>query len=134
MVILDTDVLIYFLKGNKKVVRNVEKLFLTNTIAIQILSLAELYEGFYSQPEICETKLQKFEEFLKKHVTIVNLDDEICKRFGELRGVLRKKNKLIDNFDLIIGVSCLVHESVLYTKNTKHFEKIPGLNLYREFL
>lgn len=130
MVVIDTDVLIYFLRASKEVVCNIEAILQTEKLGISIITLAEIYEGFFSQSETMKTKLEHFEKFKNKHLTVINLDDDICKAFGKLRNFLRNKNKLIDNFDLLIAATCITYNLPLYTKNFKHFKKIDLLTLY----
>jgi predicted nucleic acid-binding protein len=59
----------------------------------------------------------------------VGIDEEICKRFGQERGKLRKEGRLIGDFDLLIAATCLCHSLTLLTNNRRHFEMIEGLQL-----
>jgi tRNA(fMet)-specific endonuclease VapC len=57
------------------------------------------------------------------------LDEGICKRFGHLRGSLRKHGQIIGGFDLLIAAYALRHQLTLLTNNPKHFENIVGLQI-----
>ena len=79
--------------------------------ALSVVSLAELYEGVYfsSNPTGNE---QALDDFLRG-ASVLGIDAETCKIFGQHRGRLRAKGKMVGDFDLLIGsltyvVSCLV--------------------------
>ena len=96
-------------------------------LALSIVSVAELWEGvhFSHSPERSQTML---EEFLSG-VVVLGIDEEICKRFGQLRGSLRRQGKIVGDFDLLIASSAIRHNLTLLTNNRKHFENIEGLRL-----
>jgi len=124
--LIDTDWIIDFLKGEKKVVEKLTSL-IDEGLGISIISLAELYEGIYgsASPE----KQQKgLNDFLTV-VTVIGIDDDICKIFGKLRMNLRKQGKLIDNFDLLIASTCLYYDLTLMSNNIGHFDRIEGLKI-----
>ncbi len=96
-------------------------------LALSIISVAELWEGvcFSKDPERSQSIL---EEFLAG-VVVLRIDEEICKRFGKLRGLLRQQGRLVGEFDLLIAASALRHDLSLLTHNRRHFENVEGLRL-----
>lgn len=94
-------------------------------LALSMISVAELWEGvhFSNDPERSQAML---EEFLSG-VVVLGIDEEICRRFGQLRGSLRRQGKLVGDFDLLIAASALRHNLTLLTNNRRHFESIEGL-------
>lgn len=42
---------------------------------------------------------------------------------------LKKKNKLIDLADLLIGATAVTFQYPIATLNRKHFERIPGISI-----
>lgn len=96
-------------------------------VALSVVSLAELYEGVYysRDPGKTETILKTFiSEF-----PVMAVDQDICRCFGRERGKLRKAGKMIGDFDLLIGATCLCRKLTLLTNNISHFERIEGLRL-----
>ncbi len=65
-------------------------------------------------------------EFLSG-VVILGIDEDICRRFGRLRGSLRSAGQLVGDFDLLVAASALRHDLTLLTNNRRHFERIEGL-------
>ena len=124
--LIDTDWVIEHLHGRRPVTERLRQLK-NQGLAISVISLAELWEGVYyfRNPRRSQAG---FEEFLSG-VAVLGLDEEICKRFGHLRGGLREQGKLISDFDLLIAASALQHRLTLLTNNRKHFENIERLGI-----
>jgi len=124
--LIDTDWIIHYLVGNEKIVKKLLPLK-EEGLAISIISLAELYEGiYYSIDPIGNERALK--NFLTG-VTVLGIEEEICKIFGKERGRLRKKGRIVGDFDLLIASTCLYYHLTLLTNNTKHYEGVKGLNI-----
>ena len=124
--LIDTDWIIHFLNGSRNIVtklRSLEK----DGLTISIVSVAELYEGVYysTNPGGNEKAL---EDFLSG-VSILGIEDEICRIFGKERGKLRRAKKMIGDFDLLIASTCLHHNLTLLTNNRKHYKMVEGLKI-----
>lgn len=124
--LLDTDWIIEYLNGQQAVVERLERVG-PEGLAISIISLAELYEGVHysKDPARSEAALDDFVSGLE----VVNLDVQICRLFGELRGRLRKSGRLVGDFDTMIAATCLCRDLTLFTNNRRHFEVFEGLKL-----
>jgi tRNA(fMet)-specific endonuclease VapC len=122
--LIDTDWVIDHLNGREEVKRKLEELA-PQGLALSIVSLAEVYEGvFYSHdPQESERALNKF----LGGVSILGVNEEICKIFGQERGGLRRKGQIIGDFDLLIASTCLDYNLTLLTNNIAHFERIESL-------
>jgi predicted nucleic acid-binding protein len=97
-------------------------------IGLSVASLAELYEGvYYSQDP--QRSQQQLEAFLTS-VTVLEVDEEICKVFGKQRGILRQRGMIIGDFDLLIAATCLHHNLTLLTNNLRHFQRVDGLKVF----
>lgn len=59
------------------------------------------------------------------------LHQAIMRRFGRLRGELRRLGQRIGDPDLLIAATALHYDHVLVTHNTGHFQRIADLQLYR---
>ena len=95
--LIDTDWIIHYLNGQRETVKRLVSLR-KEGLAISVISLAELYEGVYysTNPEGDKKALDDF----LTGVSILGLEDEICKIFGKERGKLRKLKIVIGDFDL----------------------------------
>ncbi|MBI3989955.1 MAG: type II toxin-antitoxin system VapC family toxin [candidate division NC10 bacterium] len=101
--------------------------FWDRLLAISIISLAELYEGVhYSRnPAQSEAVLQRF----LASVSVLPIDEDVCRIFGRERGKLRQEGKAIGDFDLLIASTCFCHDLTLCTNNRRHFEMVEGLRM-----
>jgi Predicted nucleic acid-binding protein, contains PIN domain len=124
--LIDTDWTIHYLNGKQSIVDQLVALR-KEGLAISVTSLAEVYEGVYysRDPKSSQEGLNNF----LKLVSILPDSDEIAKIFGKLRGGLRKKGELIDDFDLMIASTALHHNLIVLTNNRKHFERVEGLEI-----
>ncbi|MGA1869573.1 MAG: type II toxin-antitoxin system VapC family toxin [bacterium] len=89
--LLDTDWVIHYLNGNEKIVEKLKSLR-EEGLAISIISLAELYEGVYYSKDP-DSNEQSLNDFLT-NVSILGIEDEICKIFEKERGRLRKEKNV----------------------------------------
>ncbi len=124
--LVDTDWVIDHFSGVGTVTRRLQELQ-KHGLALSIISVAELWEGVYFSKDPARSEAM-FAEFISG-VVILGIDEEICKRFGQLRGSLRSVGKLVGDFDLLIAASALRHDLTLLTNNRRHFERIEGLRM-----
>lgn len=124
--LVDTDWIIDHLNGVAAVTVRLTELRSVG-LAVSIISLAELYEGVhYSRdPARSETSLQQFLTGL----SVLAIDDEVCRIFGRERGRLRQQGRTIGDLDLVIAATCLRHQLQICTNNRRHFETVEGLSI-----
>lgn len=121
--LVDTDVVISYLKGIKEIVVTLQDY--EGKLALSVISQGELLEGIYGQPNEGE-RLEDLENFLTGTI-ILEVNEDVVKKFAQIRSNLRRKGQLIDNFDLLIAATAIVNNLVLITGNKKDFERIDDL-------
>jgi len=124
--LLDTDTIIYNLKGNKAVRKYLQQ-HLNDSINIGVITLMELYYGAYKSRKV-ESNLAKVKT-IEAALEIIPANQEIVEIFGMLKSKLEKAGNRIDDFDLILASTALTHNLVLVTNNEKHFKNIDGLQI-----
>jgi tRNA(fMet)-specific endonuclease VapC len=124
--LIDTDWIIDHLNQIERVVNRLQELR-PQGLAVSIISVAELYEGVhYSRdPEQSQRALEAFLE----DVSVLGIDEEVCKLFGRERGRLRQQGTLIGDFDLLIAATGLHFGLTVLTNNRQHFERVEGLQI-----
>ena len=122
--LLDTDWIVHWLKGSKKIIHKVEECK-EEGLNVSMISVAELYEGVYGSknPEKDEQILKDF----LNGVIVPEVTEDICRKFGQVRNNLRKRGELIGDFDILIASTALANNLTILTDNVKHYEKIEGL-------
>ena len=126
MYLLDTDTIVFNLKGNAAVRKNL--LFhINDPIKISAITLMELYYGAYKSQKVTGNlaKIKTIEQSLE----IIPVGIESVEIFGMLKSKLEKAGSRLDDFDLIIAACALAHNLTLVTNNEKHFQRIEGLKL-----
>lgn len=126
MYLLDTDTIIYSLKGNEAVQKNLRK-HISDPMKASIISLMELYFGAYKS-ERTAANLARVKR-IETSFDILPVGKETAEIFGMLKASLQKSGTPLDDFDLIIAGCAMAHNLTLVTNNTKHFRRIKGLLL-----
>ena len=124
--LLDTDTLIYWLKGNQNIERKAIAAGLEN-LSYSIISHAELYFGAYNS-EQQEKNLQAM-KIIQKKLLLINLNDKSAQLFGMIKAQLKQQGNIILDADIMIGSIAIANELILVTNNTRHFQRIPNLQL-----
>jgi len=124
--LIDTDIIIYSIKGNSLVNNN----FLKNeniSKSISIITYGELLFGAKKSKNI-EKKLAVVYR-IKELFPIVLIDKAIIETFSELKVKSQRSGAIVDDMDLLIASTTLTMNSILVTNNEKHFQKIKGLKI-----
>ena len=126
MYLLDTDTIIYSLKGHQAVQKNLAT-FINEPMFLSVISLMELYYGAYKSQKKA-SNLSKI-KILEKSFEIIPSGSESAEIFGMLKSDLEISGNPLDDFDLIIAACAMTHNLTLVTNNYRHFERIDGLKL-----
>ena len=126
MFLLDTDTIIFLLKANPVVQKNLRRYY-EDAIKISVITLMELYFGAYKSQQVAGN-LAKIKT-LENSLEVIPVGKETADVFGIQKSALEKAGSPLDDFDLILGCCALAHNLTLVTNNTKHFKRIKGLKL-----
>ena len=126
MYLLDTDTIIYNLKGNEAVKKNLQR-HIEDPMKISIITLMELYYGAHKSEKVAGN-LAKVKR-LEIEFEIIPTGKESAEMFGMLKATLEKSGTRLDDFDLIIASCAMAHNLTLVTNNAGHFKRIEGLKL-----
>ncbi len=125
MILLDTDVCIHLLRGNRNIIH--KRRNHSDQVAVSFITVAELYYGVEksANPEKNKTVLEQFLITVK----VINSNSNIAYRFGQLKAMLGKKGIPLADADLLIAATALETSTLLVTGNIKHYQRIESLNL-----
>ena len=125
--LVDTDILSYFLRGDKSVVKHFTTYLDTyDLIETSIITYYEIISGLQAKNAL--KQLEVFEAFAAENL-IIPLTEASVKISGELYASLKQDGNLVDDIDLLIAGIAIENDMVLATNNTKHFLRIPGLKV-----
>lgn len=124
--LLDTDICIYWLKGHQQI----REKFLAvgwDRLIVCAITAAELYYGAYNSSRVSEN-LARATLFLQQ-LSVLPLSDRALRYFGELKAEFRRRGQPLADFDLLIASVALTETRILVTNNTRHYNRIAGLQL-----
>jgi tRNA(fMet)-specific endonuclease VapC len=124
--LIDTDIIIYSLKGNEQVHawmtanQNIPK-------SISVITYGELLYGARKSrhPEKNTATVHRIGELFP----VIEINQGIIQIFGELKAKLETDGNRIDDMDVLIAATALYMNMSLVTNNTRHFSRIPDLEL-----
>ncbi len=112
--LLDSDVIIWHLRGRKEVTEMLRDLQRVGLPACSALSVLEVQLGVKKGEE------EKTDRFLRS-LRIFDINMEIANKAAQLIREYKAKGITIDLPDAIIASTCIVHDLTLVTYNTKHY-------------
>ena len=127
MIFLDTNIVSYYLNGNKAVTNEILNLFDEDiTLCITAVNVYEVLKGFrWKKNKLFESKFNS----LLRHLQVYTIDDTVIDIASKLYALLRKKGISIGDADILIAAIVIANNGTLITNNTKHFENIEQLKV-----
>ncbi len=126
-VLIDTDILSYYFKGNKRVIENFNKyLQRYELIEISLITYYEIVGGLLAKNAL--KQLNIFEDFVSVNI-VIPMTDNSAKISAELYSSLRQGGNIVDDIDLLIAGIAIDNDMTLVTNNENHFSRIPGLKI-----
>ena len=125
--LLDTTTISDILRRNPLVLNRMKKVSPTE-VYISSVSQYEIEYGFIKSPH----SRKRFEEDLNRlyqEIGCIPLTTEIAMIAANVASQLKEKGKPIGLPDVLIAATGLAENLVVVTSNTKHFERIKGIEL-----
>lgn len=123
--ILDTTFLIHLLHGDPAVKRLMSEIDETGTAYVTSISVMELWEGIHLSSATNEEHTRTEELLSEMHE--LPFDRDCGMKAGEIAADLRSRGQPLEDPDVMIGATGLVHDETVLTRNVEHFERINGL-------
>ena len=123
--LLDTNICIYLLKGQRGIVDKIEIAGCDNCFITDV-TLAELWFGAYNSERIEQQK--RGVVYLEQLFNVISIKDSV-ELFGSNKAYLKSKGILIDDFDILIGSTAIKHDLIMVTENVKHLSRLPGISV-----
>lgn len=122
-IVVDTDVIIDYLKKRQPGAEFLKKAYLKYGIHVTSITVYELLYGVQKNSK--ENLINR----LLKYVTVIPFDDAAAKRAAAIHYALRSKGIDIGVKDSFIAGICDAHNMPLLTRNIAHFKRIPSIKL-----
>lgn len=114
MYLVDTDVLIWVLRGDEKYKELLQTIKKQGSLCISTITIAEIYKNIYPSEMVKTGEI--LNEFQTYHVS-----ESIAKQAGLYWQQYSKKLKNLSLTDCMIAATANIHNLILLSLNTKHF-------------
>lgn len=125
--ILDSTFLIDVLRGSSDVAELVEDVDASGASFVSAVTVMELFEGIHLSDASGEERSSV--ETLLTDLNELPFDRECAIRAGKINADLVAAGEPIDETDVMIGATALVHDRPVVTRNVDHFQRIPDLDV-----
>ncbi len=126
MILADTDVLIDYLAGVQPLTGRMQAAVAQDHLATTAVNCFELLSGAR------EGSRGERVRRLAASLPVLPLDRESAARAATVRQQLERTGEAIGMGDSLIAGIALTHGAPLWTRNRKHFGRVPGLELVAE--
>ena len=122
--ILDTDICIYWLKGDRQIERTVLQKKLEN-VYMTVITECELYYGAYKSAR--SDKNISLLRKLRSKIKSIQTTSEVPRLYGKWKANLERIGQRLDDADLLIACITIASRGILVTNNISDFKRIPNL-------
>ena len=124
-IVVDTSIFVDYIRSKKGILPELMKLASKKQTTLYVASVVilELWAGLSMNDDDIYKKVKR----LVKVAKVINLTGQLAESSGELR----RKKEVIGNMDAVVAATALYLGAELATNNKKHFEKVPGLKLFK---
>lgn len=125
--LLDTDTISYIMRRDPSVMaRAREYRQAGQRYALSIVSRYEVLSGLMWRG--AQRQLERFDRFCDLS-DVLPLTEAVAVRAARIYADLRSRGEPLDDADILIASTAMVHGLVLVTNNERHFGRIPELRL-----
>jgi len=126
-VIIDTDILSYYMKGQSTVVENFENhINELGFVYISRITIIEILGGLKSKN--ADKQISKLKNFIAKH-KILDTSEFSSEISSSIFAQLQKIGKHSGNYDILIAGIAIANNLTLVTNNEKDYENIHDLEI-----
>jgi len=126
--VLDTNIISHYLKGNEVVASNIFRTLANGgSVIVAPIAYYEIKRGLLAIE--AKKRLSEFEKFCELF-GVGKLDNNILDVAAGIYAEQRNMGRMTEDADIFIAAFCRYWNFSLVTNNTKHFERISGLNLF----
>lgn len=126
MYCLDSSIMVPILRGDKELKKRLDSIK-AEDVSFTAITLCELFKGAYKSSKK-EESVRFLYEILRNY-RLLPLDIKSSELFGADYNELEKRGAPTQILDLMIASISKANNLILVTRNKKHFENIPDLEI-----
>jgi tRNA(fMet)-specific endonuclease VapC len=126
MYLIDTNIVIYALKGDEQVLTHFQRTT-AEPKTVSVVTYGELLYGAMKSQRRQENlaKVRRLREIFP----IVEATNAIMETYASIKAEIENRGKPLDDFDLVIAATAICLGYRLVTNNERHFRQIEGLQI-----
>ena len=124
-VLIDTDLLIDLEQGNDAL----ERLLGEEERAISVITVSELLHGVLRSRGATRARRHASVEHLLAGLHAIPITEPVARIHADIWAGLADRGETIGAHDLWIAATAMAHGLAIATRNTTHFDRIPGLRV-----
>jgi tRNA(fMet)-specific endonuclease VapC len=126
-ILVDTDILSYYLKGYPDVVHSLdEHETLHGLVFISRITVVEILGGLKAKSATAQEA--RFRDFINAR-TVLEIDETTGEIASDIFAHLFKTGRHSGNYDIFIAATALQHQLTICTNNLKDYRHVPGLSV-----
>jgi tRNA(fMet)-specific endonuclease VapC len=126
MLILDSNTISYYFRGDPQVVPRLQALAPVDVGVPAIVEYELRYGLMRLPPEAADPRLAALAALLRP-MQILPFDSECAAHAARIRAALEATGTPIGPHDTLIAATTLRHQATLVTRNVREFARVPGL-------
>jgi tRNA(fMet)-specific endonuclease VapC len=126
MLVLDSNTISYYFRGDPQVVPRLQALSPVDVGVPAIVEYELRYGLLRLPPEAVAPRLEALAQLLRP-MHVLPFDSECAACAARLRADLEAVGTPIGPHDVLIAATALRHQSTLVTRNVREFSRVPGL-------
>ncbi len=126
--LVDTDICSYAIKYKQpELLAKIREGLANDELALSVVTKAELLYGLELVPEA--TKLRRAVLAFLAYIPILEWPLPAANHYARLRSIQKLSGNPIGYMDTLIAAHALAENLILITHNTKHYERVEGLQI-----
>ncbi len=127
MYLLDTNIISYWMRGDKGVISKIRERA-PSDLSFSSITLAEILYGIEKSPHKQKERRLKIER-ISSVLTLYNFDEVSAEKYAFIRNNLEKQGIIISERDMLIASIAAARGLTMVTRNVKEFQRVEDLRI-----
>ena len=127
MYLLDTNIISYWMRGDKRIIGRIKK-YSPSDLSLSTITLAEILYGIEKSPTKKKERRLKIKQ-ISSLLGLYSFDEAAAGEYAVIRAQLEKKGMVISERDTQIASVAMANKLIVVTHNVKEFGRIVKLKV-----